>query len=68
MFTEVCGEKQKKKTTVYDDSCTSARSPSLFSPLSGPIGLVCLIVAKAMGASQVIITGKHPLLLELLHG
>lgn len=37
----------------------------LFSPLPGPIGLVCLIVAKAMGASQVIITGKHPLLPEL---
>lgn len=32
-----------------------------FSPLSGPIGLVCLIVAKALGASQVIITGKQPL-------
>lgn len=29
---------------------------------------MCLIVAKAMGASQVIITGKHPLLLELLNG
>lgn len=29
------------------------------SPLStGPIGLVCLLVAKAMGASQVLITGK----------
>lgn len=25
---------------------------------SGPIGLVCLLVAKAMGASKVIITGK----------
>lgn len=24
----------------------------------GPIGLVCLLVAKAMGASQVVITGN----------
>lgn len=27
------------------------------SPSTGPIGLVCLLVAKAMGASQVVITG-----------
>lgn len=42
---------------------------SLFS--TGPIGLICLLVARVMGASQVIITGnmvsKHLSPLKLLH-
>ena len=37
-------------------------SPSLpslpLSPLSGPIGLVCLLTAKACGAAEVIVTGQ----------
>lgn len=52
--------KTRTKKTVVEDEASDV-SPSPFSPLSGPIGLVCLIVAKALGASQVIITGKQPL-------
>lgn len=35
---------------------------------SGPIGLVCMMVAKAMGAASVAITGEAILVTYLLHG
>ena len=39
---------------------------TLSSLFAGPIGLVCMLTAKACGASKVIVTGKclHPCLLE----
>ena len=34
---------------------------------AGPIGLVSLLVAKAMGASKVVVTGKLGLIIYAIH-